>query len=231
MRSNRIKLPPRTHFCVIPCDPSFPKLSSFSPFTCVLTLPPLERLSYFRKCLQKWEVKSNLGALCIFLFLGQNRWWCLFRAELIGKWLYFYQSKQFLFVCVCVCAHTCLVAKLCLTLFDPMDCILPHSSIHGFPRQEYWGGLPFPFPGDLPHPGIEPGSPALQEDSLPAEPLNHCLFGISWYGPGFIFTWSILVYVRLSLRDMCGLQKGTKAALFLGCGGDLSLFWALIPSG
>ena len=40
----------------------------------------------------------------------------------------------------------------------------------GFPRQEYWSGLPFPFPGDLPNPGIELGSPVLQEDSLPSEP-------------------------------------------------------------
>ena len=39
----------------------------------------------------------------------------------------------------------------------------------GFSRQEYWSGLPFPFPGDLPDPGIEPGCPALQIDSLPTE--------------------------------------------------------------
>ena len=36
----------------------------------------------------------------------------------------------------------------------------------GFPRQECWSGLPFPSPGDLPDPGIEPGSPALKADSL-----------------------------------------------------------------
>ena len=36
----------------------------------------------------------------------------------------------------------------------------------GFPRQEYWSGLSFPSPGDLPHPGIEPTSPVLQADSL-----------------------------------------------------------------
>ena len=36
-----------------------------------------------------------------------------------------------------------------------------------FSRQDYWSGLPFPSPGDLPDPGIEPGSPALQADSLP----------------------------------------------------------------
>ena len=43
----------------------------------------------------------------------------------------------------------------------------------GFPRQDYWSGLPFPPPGDLPKPGIKPESPvssALQADSLPAEP-------------------------------------------------------------
>ena len=39
-----------------------------------------------------------------------------------------------------------------------------------FSRPEYWSGLPFPPPGDLPNPGIEPRSPALQADSLPAEP-------------------------------------------------------------
>ena len=39
-----------------------------------------------------------------------------------------------------------------------------------FSRQEYWSGLPFPSPGDLPDPGIEPESPALQADSLPSEP-------------------------------------------------------------
>ena len=40
----------------------------------------------------------------------------------------------------------------------------------GFSRQEYWSGLPFPSPGDLPHLGMEPRSPALQADSLPFEP-------------------------------------------------------------
>ena len=40
----------------------------------------------------------------------------------------------------------------------------------GFSRQENWSGLPFPSPGDLPNPGIEPGSPALQTDALPSEP-------------------------------------------------------------
>ena len=84
------------------------------------------------------------------------------------------------------------VAQSCPTLSNPMDCSPPGSSVHGtlqarvlewgaiafsnqaplsmgFSRQGYWNGLPFPFPGDLPDPGIKPGSPALQADSLPTE--------------------------------------------------------------
>ena len=49
-------------------------------------------------------------------------------------------------------------------LCDPMDCSLPCSSSMGFSRQEYRGGLPFPPPGDLPNPGIEPRSPTLQAE-------------------------------------------------------------------
>ena len=62
-------------------------------------------------------------------------------------------------------------AQSCLTLCDPMDCVayqVPPSM--GFSRQGYWSGLPFPSPGDLPNPGIEPGSPTLQTDALPSEP-------------------------------------------------------------
>ena len=40
-----------------------------------------------------------------------------------------------------------------------------------FSREEYWSGLPYPSPGDLPHPQIKPGSPALQADTVPSEPL------------------------------------------------------------
>ena len=49
---------------------------------------------------------------------------------------------------------------------DRMDYSLPGSSV-GFPRQEYWSGLPFPSPGDLLDPGIKLSSPAWQSDSLP----------------------------------------------------------------
>ena len=62
------------------------------------------------------------------------------------------------------------VAQSCPTLCDPMD-----SSLHqappsmGFSRQEYWSGLPFPSPGNLPDPGIKHRSPAWQADSLLSE--------------------------------------------------------------
>ena len=63
-----------------------------------------------------------------------------------------------------------LVAQSCLTLCDPIDCNPQAPPSMGFSRQEYWSGLPFPSPGDLPDPGLKPGSPALQADSLPFEP-------------------------------------------------------------
>ena len=44
--------------------------------------------------------------------------------------------------------------------------------VHGFSRQESWGGQPFTSPGGLLIAGIKPGSPALKEDSLPSEPLG-----------------------------------------------------------
>ena len=61
-----------------------------------------------------------------------------------------------------VCVHAKSL-QLCLTLWDPMNCSPPGSSVHG-QRQEYWSGLPFPPRGYLPDSGIEPESlmsPAL----------------------------------------------------------------------
>ena len=60
---------------------------------------------------------------------------------------------------VCVCS----VTQLCSTLWGPMDCNSPGPLFMEFSRQEYWSGLLFPTPGDLPDQGIEPGSPALAD--------------------------------------------------------------------
>ena len=63
----------------------------------------------------------------------------------------------------------------------------------GFPRQEYWSGLPFSSPGNLPSPGIEPGSPVLQVDSLLSEPQG--LSGLN------------------TQRETEGLMQSTSAAM------------------
>ena len=55
----------------------------------------------------------------------------------------------------CLNTYLCVHAQSCLTLCNPMDCSPPTSSVHGISRPEYWSGLPFPSPGDLPNPGIE----------------------------------------------------------------------------
>ena len=66
-----------------------------------------------------------------------------------------------------ICTLPCWVAS---------DSLRPRSAARqaplsmGFSKQEYWSGLPFLSPGDLPNPGTEPRSPALQSDSLPSEP-------------------------------------------------------------
>ena len=63
------------------------------------------------------------------------------------------------------------VTQSCPTLYDPMD-YKPQAPLSmEFSRQEYWSGLLFPSPGGLPDPGMKPGSPALQADSLPSERL------------------------------------------------------------
>ena len=63
-----------------------------------------------------------------------------------------------------------LICFSCVRLFTTPWTIARQASLSmGFSSQEYWSGLPLPSPGDLPDPGIEPRSPALQADSLPTE--------------------------------------------------------------
>ena len=59
--------------------------------------------------------------------------------------------------------------QLCLTLCNSTDCSLPGSSVHGAIQARILDEWPFPPPGNLPNPGIEPGSPVLQADSLSSE--------------------------------------------------------------
>ena len=68
---------------------------------------------------------------------------------------------------ICVCVHSQFSHVQLFVNLWTVACQAPLSM--GFFRQEYWSGLAFPSPGDLPNPEIEPGSPALQADSLPTE--------------------------------------------------------------
>ena len=70
------------------------------------------------------------------------------------------------------CGGGGLVTKLGLTLATSWTVACKFSLSMGFSRQEHWSGLPFLSPGDLPDPGIKPGAPALQADSLLTELLG-----------------------------------------------------------
>ena len=77
-------------------------------------------------------------------------------------------AKAFEFVCYANAKSL----QSCPTLCDPIDGSPPGSTVPGILQARYWSGLPFPSPGDLPDPEIEPGSPALQADTLPSDPLG-----------------------------------------------------------
>ena len=68
--------------------------------------------------------------------------------------------------------NCCLVSKSCPSLCDLLDCRPPGSSVHGISQEEYWSELPFPFPGHLSKPGIEPTSPALAGRCFTTQPLG-----------------------------------------------------------
>ena len=83
------------------------------------------------------------------------------------------------YVCVCVCVCVC-VSRSFVSDSVTSWTIAGHTPLSmEFSRQEYWNGYPFPSPGDLPDPGIDPRSPALQADSLLSEPSGRPLLQMS----------------------------------------------------
>ena len=85
----------------------------------------------------------------------------------VGFWVSDLTSVCFSFICKIwqlSCRVKVKIAQSCPTLCDSIDWSMEFS------RPEYWSGQPFPSPEDLPNPRIEPRTPALQADSLPAEP-------------------------------------------------------------
>ena len=98
----------------------------------------------------------------------------------------------------------------------------------GFFRPEYWGGYPFPSPGDLPNPsprdlpnpGIEPRSPALQADSLPAEPQEK----------PFFFYYGCFIYIYIyGLNILYKNRLKSSQALMTALSLNIILFFSLLP--
>ena len=85
--------------------------------------------------------------------------------------------------------------------------LLPTRLLHpwGFSRQEYWSGMPFPSPGDLPNPGIEPRSPTLQADALTSEPPG--IFSDMYLGLRPIFWLGCLVFCYWVVCAICIFYK------------------------
>ena len=86
---------------------------------------------------------------------------------LFAKLKYNHRHREQMYGQMCVSEMKSLSrVRLC----DPRTVAHQAPPSMGFSRQEYWSGLPFPSPGDLPDPGIQPRFPALQTDSSPSEP-------------------------------------------------------------
>ena len=122
------------------------------------------------------HVSCSLEILAIWLIFIIGSYICVLWVCTNSSFIYRlsqgYVSRYYLTICGS-CLSTCLWCLLrskseresCSVMSDSLR---PHGLIQSmeFPRPEYWSGQPFPSPGDLPYPGIEPGSPTLQVDSL-----------------------------------------------------------------
>ena len=120
-------------------------------------------------------------------------------------------------LCVCVCVCVFSVARSCPTLCGPRDCSRQTSLPMEFSRQEYWSGIPFPTPGDLPNPGIELASPALAGRLFTTNATGK--LKVKWKGKRLSRVWlsnvypkSLLLKVQFSCSVVsdslhpCGLQ-------------------------
>ena len=104
----------------------------------------------------------------------------------------------------------------------------------GFSRQEYWSGLPFPSPGDLPEPGIEPGSAALQADALHSEPPGKPAEWKNPFSKGYIQDGSIYLknwkHKGVAMGSWSGGISVARVWLYSGVvggnfGGDGMILW------
>ena len=131
--------------------------------------------------------------------------------------------------CACVvpgCISSwCLVTKLCPTLATPWTVVLQAPLSMEFPRQEYWFGLPFPSPRDLPDPVVEPASPALAGRFFTTEPPRKPRVIIADYLIFFFFLPdSVKFHEILLLNTFGGLGPDTSVEV-LSCGTGLLWSW------
>ena len=109
------------------------------------------------------------------------------------------------------------VTQSCPTLCNPMDYTTPGSSVHGIVQARILSGLPFPSPGDLPDPGIEPGFLALQTDSLPTE-LREVLKSIHLTPDAQATPWGVPTQGSPLHPSVWGMLLGSSGSARMECG-------------
>ena len=139
-------------------------------------------------------------------------------------------SSNLLFCCHCCC----LVTKLFLILWDPVDCSLPDSSVYGISQQEYWSGLPFLSPRDLPdslqpHGLYSPWNPPDQTTGVGSLSLLQRIFQTQGSNP-------VLPHCRQILYQLSQIQPFFLDLHFPDCCKPLasfdfwkSQFWPFLP--
>ena len=152
----------------------------FLPILCITVINHFISLIYKKTCIH------NNTSLKTFLYYFE-----LLSAGLITN----KKNKSFKFIFTYL--FFSLVTKSCLTLATPwtVACQAPVSM--GFSRQEYWSGLPFSSPGDLPDPGIKPRTPALQADCLPTELRGKPIFTYVFSEAHPFFIWDLSFWTLL----------------------------------
>ena len=145
---------------------------------------------------------------------------CYFRDRKDHSWMQHWsvcvcvyaRAYIYLYVCICKYQHVCMcvyicdcvcvcVGIMCICMYIT-DSVTPWTVTHQaslsmeFSRQKYWRGQPFPSPGDLSYPGITPGSPSLQADSLPSEPQGKPL--IYMY---YVYTY-MCIYIYMNTQTI-----------------------------
>ena len=146
-----------------------------------MTLPQSGQDFYY--CLYDWTWDFIIFPLTkvVFQWVKANKAETSYHGLKTLHWLavVYLCNHCLLTLCVYVGAKS---LQSCLTLCDPMDCSLPGSSVHGIFQAIVLEWIAIPSPVDLPDPGMEPRSPALQTDSLLAE-LQGSLNNASWNWP------------------------------------------------